>query len=61
MYVYNVHACCPWRSEESIGSPWNWSKPPCGCWELNLGPLQEQQMLLTAKPAFFPVLFLYFG
>ena len=21
---------------------------PCWCWELNLGPLQEQQVLLTA-------------
>ena len=22
-----------------------------GCWELNLGPLQEQQVLLTAEPS----------
>jgi hypothetical protein len=21
--------------------------PPCGCWELNLGPLEEQPVLLT--------------
>jgi hypothetical protein len=21
----------------------------CGCWKMNLGPLQEHQMLLTAK------------
>lgn len=25
--------------------------PPYGCWEPNLGPLQEQQMLLTAEPS----------
>ena len=25
-------------------------EPPCGCWELNPGPLQEQ-VLLTASPA----------
>lgn len=25
-------------------------EPPCGRWELNLGPQQEQQMLLTAEP-----------
>lgn len=23
---------------------------PCGCWDLNSGPLEEQQTLLTAKP-----------
>jgi hypothetical protein len=22
---------------------------PCGCWELNLSPLEEQPMLLTTK------------
>lgn len=24
----------------------------CGCWELSLGPLQEQQVLLTTEPSF---------
>jgi hypothetical protein len=24
---------------------------PCGCWELNLGPLEEQLVLLTAEPS----------
>ena len=23
----------------------------CGCWSLNLGPLQEKQVLLTAEPS----------
>jgi hypothetical protein len=26
-------------------------KPPCGCWELNSGPLEEQLVLLTAEPS----------
>lgn len=26
------------------------SELPCGCWELNSGPLEEQPVLLTAKP-----------
>ena len=26
----------------------------CQCWELNLGPLQEQQVLLTAEPSLQP-------
>jgi hypothetical protein len=25
---------------------------PCGCWELNLGSLKEQPMLLTVEPSF---------
>jgi hypothetical protein len=24
---------------------------PCGCWELNLGPLEEQPVLLTMEPS----------
>jgi hypothetical protein len=23
-------------------------EPPCGCWDLNSGPLEEQSVLLTA-------------
>jgi hypothetical protein len=26
-------------------------EPPCGCWDLNLGPLEEQSALLTAEPS----------
>jgi hypothetical protein len=26
-------------------------EPPCGCWELNSGPLEEQSVLLTAEPS----------
>jgi hypothetical protein len=25
-------------------------EPPCGCWDLNSGPSEEQSVLLTAKP-----------
>ena len=27
---------------------------PCGCWELNWGPLEKQPVLLTAEPSFQP-------
>jgi hypothetical protein len=27
---------------------------PCGCWELNSGPLEEQSVLLTAEPSLQP-------
>jgi hypothetical protein len=26
-------------------------EPPCGCWKLNLAPLQEQPVFLTADPS----------
>lgn len=54
----NVCAWYPQRPEEGARSPemgitdtWD---PPSECWELNLGPLQEQQMLLTAKSSLQP-------
>ena len=30
-------------------------EPPCGCWELNSGPLEEQAVLLTAEPSHQPL------
>ena len=29
---------------------------PCGCWELNSGPLEKQAMLLTTEPSLQPQL-----
>jgi hypothetical protein len=29
-------------------------KPPCGCWELNSGPLEKQSVLLTTEPSLQP-------
>ena len=29
-------------------------EPPCDCWELNSGPLEEQSVLLTAEPSLQP-------
>jgi hypothetical protein len=26
-------------------------EPPCGCWDLNSGPLEEQSVLLPAEPS----------
>ena len=27
------------------------SEPPCGCWESNSGPLEDQTVLLTTEPS----------
>ncbi|XP_049984502.1 cytochrome b-c1 complex subunit 7-like [Alexandromys fortis] len=32
----------------------NGCEPPCGCWELNSGPLEEQAVLLTSEPSLQP-------
>jgi hypothetical protein len=29
-------------------------EPPCGCWELNSGPLEEQQSLFTSDSSLQP-------
>jgi hypothetical protein len=29
-------------------------EPPCGCWDLNSGPLEEQSVLLPAEPSLQP-------
>jgi hypothetical protein len=31
-------------------------QPPCGCLELNSGPLEEQSVLLTTEPSLQPLL-----
>ena len=32
---------------------------PCDWWDLNLGPLEEQPVLLTAEPSLQPLLFYF--
>lgn len=55
-----AHYVCAWyprRSEEGTGCPgtglMDSCEPPCGCWESNLDPLQ-QQVLLTTEPSVRP-------
>ena len=44
---------------ESVGSPGTGvtdsCELPCGYWELNLGPLEEQLEFLTAEPSLQPL------
>jgi hypothetical protein len=61
MYLYISRAyMVPMKVGGGGQSPWNWSidncncKPPHGYWELNLGPLQEQQVVFTAEPSLQP-------
>lgn len=53
LYIYEWFACmCVWcqkMSEEGCG-PLDGFELSCGCWELDLHPLQEQLVLLTFEP-----------
>lgn len=48
-----MHAWCLGRSEEGIGSPGievtQGRELPCGSWEKDLGPVQEQSMILSVE------------
>lgn len=59
-----VHHMCAWslkRPEEGLRSPGTVlqddCKPPCRCWKLNLGTLEEQQVFITAEPFFQPLVY----
>ena len=56
MYVYVPLAWDLWIPEEGIRSPGTGVtddyEPPCGCWESNLGPLEEHPVFLTAGESF---------
>lgn len=56
----STHHICAWypqRSEEGIESPgtvpgsFEW---PCGCWDLNLGPLEGQPLNSATEPSLQP-------
>ena len=52
MYVHHV---CTLEVKEDIGCPetgvTDSCEAPCGCWDLNLDPLEEQQVLLVMEPS----------
>ena len=54
----NIYIQCLQRPEEGTGSSGagvtNGCELPCGCRELNPGPLEEQQVLLTDEPSLQP-------
>jgi hypothetical protein len=46
-----VHCSCLQTHQDPITDG---CEPPCGCWELNSRPLDEQSVLLTAEPSLQP-------
>jgi len=54
-YVYSIlPAYTPAGQKRAPDLITDGCEPPCGCWELNSGPLEEQTVLLTAEPPLQP-------
>ena len=54
-YAYSVlPACMPPGQKRAPDFIAGGCVPPCGCWELNPGPLEEQSVLLTSEPSLQP-------
>lgn len=62
MCVFHIFMCTAYVAGASISQKralaslelTQWVAVACGCWELNPGPLQEQQLILSAKLSFQP-------
>jgi hypothetical protein len=51
LYI-QTHCCCLQTHQKSTSNPITGGcEPPCDCWELNSGPLEEQSVLLTTEPS----------
>ena len=47
-----VHCSCPQTQQKRASDPIKGGcEPRCDCWELNLGPLEEQLVFLTTEPS----------
>jgi len=52
-----VHCSCLQTHQKRASDPiMDGCEPPCGCWDLNSGPLGEQSVLLTSEPSLQPLL-----
>jgi hypothetical protein len=53
IYLFHVYVFAYMNvgQEEDCRSLEPTCEPSCGCWKLNPGPLQEEQMLLAADPS----------
>lgn len=64
MSVHHMHAWYLCKTEEGSGFPKteisDSDELPCGLWELNLGPLQEQPMILTVELPLQPQMCCFF-
>ena len=56
IYLTWVHCgCLQTHQKRASDLSTDGCEPPCGCWELNSGPLEEQSVLLTTEPSLQPL------
>ena len=56
-----VHCSCLQTHQKRTSDPiTDGCEPPCGCWELNSGHLEEQSVLLTSEPSLQPAFVLFY-
>ena len=57
-FVYSTYgilpACMPAGQKMAPGLITGGCEPPCGLWELDSGPLEEQPVFLTSEPSHHP-------
>jgi hypothetical protein len=57
IYYIQVHCSCLQTLQKRASDfVTDGCEPPCGCWDLNLGPSEEQSALLTTEPSRQPSL-----
>ena len=58
--MHHVHSWCLRRQKRVVElEVIENCEPPCGCWEPNPGPLEEQAVLLTGESSLQPLFLLY--
>jgi hypothetical protein len=59
IYLFNIQCstlyCLQTHQKRASDPITEGCEPPCGCWELNSGPLEEESVLLTAEPSLQPL------
>ena len=50
-YVYSILPPCMLAGQRAPDIIIVGCEPPCGCWEFNSGPLEEQPVRLTSEPS----------
>ena len=54
-YLFCQHLCLCEGTRSSGAGVTDSCELPCGCWELNPDPLEEQPVLLTSEPSLIPL------
>ena len=54
-----LFACTPSYQKRASEPSIDGCEPPCGCWELNSGPLENQLVFLTAEISLQPFLLFF--